>query len=56
MSEFLRYLLNKGTKASVVKKFVNNPEKFVLKGEAEVINDEIVISIRVKEKAVDPEE
>lgn len=51
MFEILKAVFRKGHKASVVKKFIDNPEDFILK--MEVINDEIIISI--KEKVVDPE-
>lgn len=48
MLEFLRHLFRKGHKASVVKRFVDNPEAFILR--MEVINDEIIISIKEKEE------
>lgn len=48
MINLIRGLFNKGEKMSVVKRFINNPDRFILR--MEVINDEIIISIKDKSK------
>lgn len=49
----LKEFFNRGKNVSVVKKFIDNPDTFILK--MEVINNEIIISIKEKEKIKDEE-